>query len=117
MKIASGKTTARVARAALCAIVRRNEEFNTFHTFVVQVDRRDELQGLAEGPRHQDGDPLSSADPSAAGGPRGSATRRATFPVTERQADRILTLPVNQYMSQADVETVAGEVMAFLDRS
>ena len=36
--------------------------------------------------------------------------------MTERQAERILTLPVNQYMSAADVETVAGEVMAFLDR-
>jgi dTDP-4-amino-4,6-dideoxygalactose transaminase len=36
--------------------------------------------------------------------------------VTERQADRILTLPVNQYMSKGDVETVAAEVTAFFDR-
>ena len=46
----------------------RNEEFNTFHTFVMQVDRRDELQAASEEPRHQDRDPLSGADPSAAGG-------------------------------------------------
>ena len=36
--------------------------------------------------------------------------------MTERQAERILTLPVNQYMAPADVETVAHEVLAFLDR-
>jgi dTDP-4-amino-4,6-dideoxygalactose transaminase len=36
--------------------------------------------------------------------------------MTERQAERILTLPVNQYMSKADVETVAAEVMAFCER-
>ena len=38
------------------------------------------------------------------------------FPATERQAERILTLPVNQYMARSDVETVAAEVLAFLDR-
>ena len=46
---------------------------------------------------------------------------RARFLEGDRGAGKyatgILTLPVNQYMSQADVETVAGEVMAFLDRS
>jgi dTDP-4-amino-4,6-dideoxygalactose transaminase len=42
--------------------------------------------------------------------------KKGDFPVTERQAERILTLPVNQYMSEADVETVAGEVMTFLER-
>jgi dTDP-4-amino-4,6-dideoxygalactose transaminase len=42
--------------------------------------------------------------------------KRGDFPVTEGQAERILTLPVNQYMSTADVEAVAGEVMAFLER-
>ena len=31
-------------------------------------------------------------------------------------ADRILTLPINQYLTKADVETVAGEVLAFLNQ-
>ena len=42
--------------------------------------------------------------------------KKGDFPATERQADRILTLPVNQYMSEADVEAVASEVLAFLGR-
>ena len=76
----------------------RNEEFNTFHTFVVQVDRRDELQAYLQGrgiktaihypvPIH--------LQPAA----RALGHKKGDFPVTERQAERILTLPVNQYMS------------------
>lgn len=93
----------------------RNEEFNTFHTFVVQVDRRDDLQA------HLKGLGIKTAihypvpihlQPAA----RGLGFRKGDFPVTERQAERILTLPVNQYMSEADVRTVAAEVLAFLER-
>jgi dTDP-4-amino-4,6-dideoxygalactose transaminase len=39
--------------------------------------------------------------------------RKGDFPATEQQAERILTLPVNQYMRAEDVETVAAEVLDF----
>lgn len=93
----------------------RNEEFNTFHTFVIQVDRRDELQ------QHLKGIGIKTAihypipihlQPAA----NGLGHKKGDFPMTERQADRILTLPVNQYMTKSDVETVAAEVMAFVER-
>ena len=35
------------------------------------------------------------------------------FPVTEAQAGRILSLPINQYLTPAQIETVAGAVNAF----
>ncbi len=93
----------------------RNEEFNTFHTFVVQVDRRDELQKYLRerGIKTAIHYPIPIHLQPAA---RGLGHKNGDFPMTERQADRILTLPVNQYMSPADVEAVAGEVMAFLQR-
>jgi dTDP-4-amino-4,6-dideoxygalactose transaminase len=93
----------------------RNEEFNTFHTFVVQLDRRDELQAYLRdcGIKTAIHYPVPIHLQPAA---RALGHKRGDFPVTERQAERILTLPVNQYMSAADVEAVAGEVMAFLDR-
>jgi dTDP-4-amino-4,6-dideoxygalactose transaminase len=90
----------------------RQDEFNTFHTFVIQVERRDDLQ------RHLRAIGIKTAihypvpihlQPAAAG----LGYRKGDFPVTERQAERILTLPVNQYMSAKDVEAVAGEVLAF----
>jgi dTDP-4-amino-4,6-dideoxygalactose transaminase len=93
----------------------RNEEFNTFHTFVVQVDRRDELQQYLRerGIKTAIHYPIPIHLQPAA---RELGHKKGDFPATERQAERILTLPVNQYMSRADVEAVAGEVLAFLDR-
>jgi dTDP-4-amino-4,6-dideoxygalactose transaminase len=90
----------------------RQDEFNTFHTFVVQAERRDELQ------RHLREIGIKTAihypvpihlQPAAAS----LGYRRGDFPATEHQAEKILTLPVNQYMSRKDVETVAAEVLDF----
>jgi dTDP-4-amino-4,6-dideoxygalactose transaminase len=93
----------------------RNEEFNTFHTFVVQVDRRDELQQYLKdsGIKTAIHYPIPIHLQPAA---RELGHKKGDFPLTERQAERILTLPVNQYMSEADVEAVASEVLAFLGR-
>jgi dTDP-4-amino-4,6-dideoxygalactose transaminase len=93
----------------------RNEEFNTFHTFVIQVDRRDELQAYLKdcGIKTAIHYPVPIHLQPAA---RTLGHKKGDFPVTERQAERILTLPVNQYMSSADVEAVAGEVLAFVGR-
>jgi dTDP-4-amino-4,6-dideoxygalactose transaminase len=93
----------------------RNEEFNTFHTFVVQVDRRDELQAYLKdrGIKTAIHYPVPIHLQPAA---RGLGHKAGDFPVTEQQAGRILTLPVNQYMSESDVRTVASEVLTFLDK-
>jgi len=93
----------------------RNEEFNTFHTFVVQVDRRDELQAHLKsiGIKTAIHYPVPIHLQPAA---KSLGHAMGDFPMTERQAGRILTLPVNQYMSPSDVETVAGEVLAFVER-
>jgi dTDP-4-amino-4,6-dideoxygalactose transaminase len=93
----------------------RNEEFNTFHTFVIQVDKRDQLQAhlKAIGIKTAIHYPIPIHLQPAA---KSLGLKEGDFPVTERQADRILTLPVNQYMTKGDVETVAAEVLAFFDR-
>jgi dTDP-4-amino-4,6-dideoxygalactose transaminase len=93
----------------------RNDEYNSFHTFVVQVDRRDELQAYLKerGIKTAIHYPVPIHLQPAA---RALGHKKGDFPATERQAERILTLPVNQYMSQADVEAVASEVLAFLER-
>lgn len=33
---------------------------------------------------------------------------RGAFPVTERQADQILTLPINQFLSAADISYICA---------
>lgn len=88
-------------------------QFNTFHTFVVQVDRRDELQkylasrGIGTAIHYPI--PIHLQDAAA-----GLGHKRGDFPVTEKQAGRILTLPVNQFMREEDIVRVATEVNGFL---
>jgi dTDP-4-amino-4,6-dideoxygalactose transaminase len=90
----------------------RPEEHNVFHTFVIQVERRDELQeflrerGIGTAihykiPIHLQ--PAARALGYAAG----------AFPVAERQATRILSLPVHQFLTQADLEYVAANIREF----
>jgi len=90
----------------------RNIEFNTFHTFVVQTDRRDELKKFLAGkgietaihypvPIH--------LQPAAAH----LGYRRGAFPVTEQQAERILTLPVNQFLSAPDIGYICAHLREF----
>jgi dTDP-4-amino-4,6-dideoxygalactose transaminase len=87
----------------------QESEFNTYHTFVVQVDGRDDLRRelLARGietavhypvPIHLQ--PAGHVLPYRAG----------DFPETEKQAKRILTLPVNQYLQKTDIGYVADSL-------
>jgi dTDP-4-amino-4,6-dideoxygalactose transaminase len=90
----------------------RNIEHNTWHTFVIQVERREALKAwLAEKgietavhypvPLH--------LQPAAIE----LGYREGDMPETERQAARILTLPVNQFLKDEDIEFVANAVNRF----
>jgi dTDP-4-amino-4,6-dideoxygalactose transaminase len=90
----------------------RAEEHNVFHTFVVQVERRDELQrylqarGIGTAIHYRVPIHLQPAA-QALGYEPGS------FPVAERQAERILSLPVHPFLSDADLEHVASCIREF----
>jgi dTDP-4-amino-4,6-dideoxygalactose transaminase len=90
----------------------RNHEFNTFHLFVIQADRRDALQAhlKARGVRTAIHYPVPiHLQPAAAE----LGYRRGDFPVTERQSDRILSLPVHQFLSLEDQSYVADEIIGY----
>lgn len=90
-------------------------EYNTYHTYVIQADRRDELQrNLAErgvGTAIHYPVPIH-LQPAA----RELGYRKGQFPVVEDQAQRILTLPVNQSLVEDDVRYVASCVNHFYDK-
>jgi dTDP-4-amino-4,6-dideoxygalactose transaminase len=91
----------------------RPEEFNTFHLFVVQVDRRDALRDfLADrGIRSQVHYPIPiHLQPAAADLGHGPGA----FPVAERQAGRILSLPIHQFLSEDDIKAVCDAVADFI---
>ena len=87
-------------------------EFNTFHTFVVQTNARDDLQ------RHLADQGIETAvhypipihlQPAA----KDLGYKQGDFPVTERQSERILSLPIHQFMSQEDIEYVVDAINGF----
>ncbi len=90
----------------------RDVEFNSYHTFVIQVERRDELKAyLAE---RQIGSAIHyplpiHLQPAA----RHLGYKAGDFQVAERQAGRILSLPVHQNLSESDVARVAAAVNGF----
>ena len=87
----------------------QNIEFNTFHTFVIQVDHRDALQAhlgeVGNGTAIHYPVPIH-LQPAAASLDHGAGD----FPITETQSRRILTLPVHQRLQPEQIERVATEV-------
>ncbi|MBU6507875.1 MAG: DegT/DnrJ/EryC1/StrS family aminotransferase [Alphaproteobacteria bacterium] len=89
------------------------DEFIAYHTFVIQTDRRDELKAhlAANGIETAIHYPVPiHLQPAAARLGYG----RGAFPVCERQAGRILTLPIHPWLSESDVAAVAQTTNQFL---
>ena len=87
-------------------------EYNTFHTFVVQVDDRDGLKAfLGErgiGTAIHYPVPIH-LQPVA----RSLGYRPGDLPVCEAQAKRILSLPIHQFLSNGDIDYVVGVVNGY----
>jgi dTDP-4-amino-4,6-dideoxygalactose transaminase len=84
-------------------------EFNTYHTFVIQVEKRNELkefllkQGIEAAIHYPT--PIH-LQPAA----KRLGYKLGDFPVTEKQAGIILTLPVNQSLGQSEIERICVAV-------
>lgn len=89
------------------------DEFIAYHTFVIQTDCRDELKVhlAAHGIETAIHYPVPiHLQPAASRLGYG----RGAFPVCERQAERILTLPIHPWLSPDDVAAVAEATNQFL---
>jgi dTDP-4-amino-4,6-dideoxygalactose transaminase len=91
-----------------------NNEFNTYHTFVIQVDVRDKLRKylLNKGIKTAIHYPIPIHLQPAA---KKLNYKRGDFKNTEEQANRILTLPVHQFLKKNDVILTARTVNSFFD--
>ncbi len=90
----------------------KDSEYNTYHTFVIQTQYRDELKEYLSlndidtaihypFPIHLQ--PASNKLGYQAG----------DFPITERQSKEILTLPVNQYITEEDMQRIIKIINQF----
>ncbi|ARJ66515.1 transcriptional regulator [Magnetospirillum sp. ME-1] len=90
----------------------RDVEFNTFHVFMIQAERRDALQkflaekGVGTGIHYPVPIHLQPAAASLGYKP-------GSMPVTEAQAGRILSLPINQYITAEDIDYVCAGIREF----
>ena len=90
----------------------RPDTVDTYHTFVIQLDRRDELRDFlaSRGVMTAIHYPVPlHLQPAAAGLGKGLGS----FPQTERQAGRIVTLPVNQFLGDDDLVYVVEQMAEF----
>ena len=91
----------------------KDEEFNTYHTFVIQIDRRDEIRksltaaGIDTAIHYPTPIHLQTAG-------RDLGYKKGDFPVTELQAKRILTLPINQFLSDEQIRYVSTNLNRFM---
>ena len=92
-----------------------SDQFNSFHTFVVQVERRDALQAFLteRGVGTSIHYPIPIHLQPAA---RSLGYVRGDFPVTERQSERILSLPIHQFLQRRDIEYVVSCIHQFLQQ-
>jgi len=87
-------------------------EFNTYHTFVIQAENRDALYEflLNRGVETAIHYPVPIHLQPAA---KSLGYEKGDFPVTERQAKSILTLPINQFVSEQDANYVIKLIKEF----
>jgi dTDP-4-amino-4,6-dideoxygalactose transaminase len=95
---------------------RRNGYSQVYHTYVVQVDRRDELMAFLEknGIETKIHYPIPIHLQKAASY---LGYKKGDFPKTEQQAARIITLPVNQFLSDEQIRYVASMIKQFYEKS
>lgn len=91
------------------------KEFNTFHTFVIQCDKRDKLKnflmekGIETAIHYPIPIHLQPATASLGYG-------NNSFPVSEDQSNRILSLPIHQYLEEEHISKISKTINSFFIR-
>ena len=87
-------------------------QFNSYHTFVIQVDKRDQLK------RYLQRSNITTAihypipihlQPAA----KFLGYKKGSFKSAEKQAKRILTLPINQFLKENEIKKISDKINYF----
>ena len=88
------------------------EEFNTYHTFVIQVDKRDKLRQFLK----KKGIDTAIHYPIPIHLQKASkflGFKKGSFPNAEKQSKNILTLPINQYLKEKEIIYICKSINKF----
>ena len=107
----AGRYCELLGKAVICPTT-AEETRSVYHTFVIKAERRDELkkflkhEGIGSSIHYPIPIHLQKAS-------RRFGYRLGDFPVAERNAHQILSLPIRQDLSAEDIEYVAGTINEF----
>ena len=93
----------------------KKEEFNTYHTFVVQVESRDKLRtylknrGIMTSIHY----PIPIHKQPAY---KKMINKVSTYKNTEDQAEKILTLPIHQYLKKKEIMFISKNINKFYEK-
>ena len=90
----------------------KKNEYNTYHTFVVQVPKRNKLKSFLnkKGVQTAIHYPVPIHLQPAA---KKLGYKYGDFPVTEKQSKRIITLPINQYLRKSEIIYISKLINKF----
>ncbi len=90
----------------------KQTELNTYHTFVIQLDKRDELKKFLK-KRGVDTTihyPIPIHLQTAS---KFLGYKKGSFPNTEKQSKRILSLPINQHITKTEILYICKQINKF----
>lgn len=89
--------------------------FDTYHLFIIQCDRRDQLKQFLK--QNEISTAIHYPTPAHLQSvARSLGYLRGSLPNTEKQADRILSLPVHHMLTESQVEYVCDKIIAFYSK-
>ncbi len=91
-----------------------NKYFDTYHTYVIKVDKRDKLKKYLE----KNGISTSIHYPTPIHlqpAAKKFGLKKGDFPNTDRQSKRILTLPINQYLTKKEINYISKKINNFYE--
>jgi dTDP-4-amino-4,6-dideoxygalactose transaminase len=93
----------------------KNYQFNTYHTFVIQTERRNELKKYLK--NNNVGTAIHYPIPiHLQPASKYLNYKKGSFPVTEKQSKRILTLPIHQNLTKKDLTRIVRLVNNFFEK-
>jgi len=96
--------------------IENKSQFNTYHTFVIQVKKRDELKSFLK----KNGVDTTIHYPIPIHLQRCSKFlnfKKGDFPVSENQASKILSLPINQFLKEKEILKITKLINYFYKKN
>ncbi len=92
--------------------IENHNQYNTYHTFVIQVNDRDNLRKYLKSKNIETAIhyPIPIHLQPAA---KCLGYKRNSFIVAERQAKKILTLPINQFLKKSEIKYISENINTF----